>query len=192
MALKNTDTSYGVIAKAFHWGMFLILLGLLVLGNYMHGLPADTPEQMGYKFGLYDQHKSFGILILVLVVFRLGWRMINPSLKMPGNMSKIEIASAHAMHMLLYIIMLAQPLFGWLMSSYGGHPVKFFGFNLPALAEKDKGMGDFFHEAHEITAFLLIAAFVIHVAAALFHHFVRKDDVLDRMSLRPTKPEKPE
>ncbi|MBL4613027.1 MAG: cytochrome b [Emcibacter sp.] len=189
MALKNTDTSYGSLSKAFHWGMFLILLGLFIVGKYMHGLPADTPEQMGYKFGLYDYHKSFGILIMALVVVRLGWRMINPALKMPGTMSKIEIASAHAMHMLLYVIMFAQPLFGWLMSSYGGHPVKFFGFMLPALADKDKAIGEFFHEAHEVTATILVVAFIIHVAAALFHHIVRKDDVLVRMSPRPQKSE---
>lgn len=187
MALKNTDTSYGNLAKAFHWGMFLLLLGVLIVGNYMHELPADTPEQMGYKFGLYDNHKSFGILIMLLVVIRLGWRMMNPVPKMPDTMSKIEVASAHAMHMLLYVIMFAQPLFGWLMSSYGGHPVKFFGFTLPALADKDKAMGDLFHEAHEVTAGILVLAFIIHVAAALFHHFVRKDDVLIRMSPRPEK-----
>ncbi len=189
MAIKNTDTSYGNIAKAFHWGMFLLLLGMVLLGSYMHELPADTPAQMGYKFGLYDYHKSFGILILVLVIFRLGWRMINPVPKMPDTMSKIENLSAHAMHMLLYVIMFAQPLFGWLMSSYAGRPVKFFGLELPALADKDKAMGDIFHEAHEIAALLLVVAFFIHVAAALFHHYVRKDDVMERMSLRPKKSE---
>lgn len=189
MAVKNTDTSYGTVAKAFHWGMFLIILGMVIIGNYMHDLPADTPEQMVYKFGLYANHKSFGILILVLVILRLGWRMINPVPKMPDSMSRIESLSAHAMHMLLYIIMLVQPLFGWLMSSYGGHPVKFFGLDLPALADKDKAMGEFFHEAHELTAMLLIAAFSIHVGAALFHHYIRKDDVMDRMSLRPKKPD---
>ena len=187
MAIKNTDTSYGTIAKAFHWSMFVLLLGMVILGNYMHDLPADTPEQMGYKFGLYDYHKSFGVLILLLVIFRLVWRRINPVPKMPDTMSRIDGLSAHAMHMLLYVIMFAQPLFGWLMSSYGGHPVKFFGLELPALADKDKAMGDFFHEAHEITALILVVAFVVHVAAALFHHYVRKDDVMERMSLRPEK-----
>lgn len=187
MAAKNTDTSYGNIARAFHWGMFILLLGMVVVGIYMHDLPADTPEQMLHKFGLYDLHKSFGILILLLVTFRLGWRMINPVPKMPDTMSRIEKSSAHAMHMLLYAVMFAQPLFGWLMSSYGGHPVKFFGLGLPALADKDKAMSDIFLEAHEITAMLLVAAFSIHVGAALFHHYIRKDDVMERMSLRPKK-----
>jgi len=187
MALKNTDSSYGNMSKALHWGMFLILVGIIAVGYYMSDLPSDTPEQMGYKFGLYDLHKSFGILILFLVALRLIWRMINPVPKMPDSMSKIESLSAHAMHILLYVVMFAQPLFGWLMSSFGDHSVKFFGIPLPALVGKDKAMGDFFSDAHEITAILLIIFFVIHVAAALFHHFVRKDDVLLRMSLRPTK-----
>lgn len=189
MTVKNTDNSYGNVSKYFHWGMFLILLGLVALGSYMNELPADTPEQMGYKFGLYDMHKSFGILILILVVFRLGWRMINPIPKMPDTMSKIETLSAHVMHLLLYALMFAQPVFGWLMSSYAGFPVKLFGMILPSLADKDKAMGDIFHEAHEVGATLLVVTFVIHVAAALFHHFIRKDDVMNRMSLRPKKSE---
>lgn len=189
MTARNTDTSYGSIAKAFHWGMFLILLGMVVLGNYMADLPTDMPDQVTYKMGLFDLHKSFGILILVLVTLRLGWRMVNPVPKMPDTMSRIERLSAHAMHMLLYLIMFAQPLFGWLLSSYGAHPVKFFGLALPALVDKDKVLGKFFEEAHETTAVLLVAAFIIHVAAAFFHHHVRKDDVLLRMSFRPVKPE---
>ncbi|MCF6197358.1 MAG: cytochrome b [Emcibacter sp.] len=189
MALKNTETSYGSLAKAFHWGMFILLAGLVILGNYMHGLPADTPDQMSYKFGLYDLHKSFGIMVLFLVVLRLIWRKMNPVPVMPDTMSKIENISAHAMHMLLYAIMFLQPIFGWLMSSYGGHPVKFFGLELPALVGQNKEIGELFEEIHEVTAGLLVTAFVVHVAAALYHHFVCKDDVMDRMSLRPKKSE---
>ena len=187
MAIRNTDTTYGSIAKAFHWGMFLILLALIIIGSYMSDLPADTPAQVTYKLGIYAYHKSFGILILVLVILRLGWRMINPVPKMPDTMSRLEALSAHAMHILLYIIMLVQPLFGWIMSSYAGRPVAFFGMELPALADKDKAMHHFFEEAHEVTAILLVAAFALHVAAALFHHFIRKDDVMLRMSPRPDK-----
>ena len=181
--VRNTENSYGLIAKLFHWGMFLILLGLVILGFYMADLPKDTPAQATYKLGLYDWHKSFGIVILILVILRLGWRIINPVPKMPDDMSRVERLSAHAMHMLLYLLMFIQPLSGWLMSSFGGHLVKFFGQPLPALVGKDKIWGDIFHETHEIVAFLLIAAFIIHVVAALFHHFSRKDDVLIRMSL---------
>lgn len=187
MSIKNTETTYGSIAKAFHWIMFLILAGLVIVGFYMGGLPSETPDQASYKFGFYDLHKSFGLLVLILVILRLGWRMANPVPKMPDTMSKIESLSAHTMHILLYILMLAQPLSGWLMSSYGGHPVKFFGQLVPALVDKDKAMGGIMHESHEIIAFLLIITFVIHVLAALYHHFVKKDDVLLRMSPHPKK-----
>lgn len=189
MDVKNTDNSYGIIAKLFHNIMFVLILGMIFLGKYMHDLPSDTPEQMLYKMSWYNDHKSFGILILVLVVFRLGWRMANPVPKAPDSMSKIEILSAHAMHMLLYIIMFVQPLFGWLMSSYGGHPVKFFGLELPALADKDKAMSEFFHEAHEVTAIILLLAFIVHAAAALFHYTFRRDGVFERMSFRTKKPD---
>jgi len=187
MGLKNTDTSYGHVAKAFHWIMFLMLAGMVIVGIYMHELPSETPEQASYKFGIYDMHKSFGLLVLILVALRLGWRMINPVPKMPDSMSRIESLSAHSMHILLYVLMFAQPITGWLMSSYGGHAVKFFGLQVPAVVGKDKPMSDIMHEAHEVIALLLIISFVIHVAASLFHHFVRKDDVLVRMSLHPGK-----
>jgi len=187
MDIKNTGSSYGNVAKAFHWIMFLLLVGVVIIGYYMYGLPAETPEQRGYKFGLYGWHKSFGILVLLLVVLRLGWRIFNPPPKMPGSLSKIEACSAHAMHIMLYIVMFVQPLSGWLMSSLGGHSVKFFGLEIPALAGKDKAMQGIIHEVHEITAIVLIVLFVVHVAAALFHHYVRKDDVLRRMLPHPTK-----
>ncbi|NOZ41743.1 MAG: cytochrome b [Alphaproteobacteria bacterium] len=184
MAVKNTNISYGSVAKAFHWGMFLILLGLVIIGYYMADLPGDTPEQLGYKTGVFDIHKSFGILILVLVILRLGWRMINPVPKMPGAVSKIEDLSARGAHMLLYLLMFVQPIFGWLLTSYDGYSVKFFGLDLPALVGKNKPVGEFFEEVHEVTAALLIIVFSLHVAAALFHHYIRKDDVLRRMSYR--------
>jgi len=187
MAIKNTTTSYGIIAKAFHWIMFLILVGMIVVGFYMHGLPSDTPEQMTYKFGLYDLHKSFGLLVLMLVLLRLGWRLINPVPEMSGSLSRIEALSAHGMHMLLYVMMLTQPLSGWAMALSGGHPVKFFGVQLPALLEKNAAMKDLFYEIHEIGAIALIVLFVLHMFAALFHHFVRKDDILTRMLPQSSK-----
>lgn len=189
MTLKNTDHSYGNIAKAFHWIMFLILSGLVIVGYYMSGLPTDSPAEVADKLALYDWHRSFGIVILFLVVLRLGWRLVNPVPKMPDSMSRIESFTAHAMHILLYLLMFAQPLSGWLMTSYSGRVVKFFGLEFPGLADKDKVMADFFHESHEIMAVLLIILFVVHVAAALFHHFIRKDDIMRRMSPHPSKPE---
>jgi len=181
MAARNTDHSYGFVAKAFHWGMFVILLGLVVLGMYMSDLSPETPEQMREKFSLYDWHRSFGLLILLLVVFRLGWRMINPVPKLPTATSRIEVLSAHIVHGLFYLLMFILPVTGWVMSSFLARPVKFFGLELPALAENNKAMGEVFEEIHEVIAFILIFVFVIHLGAALFHHFIRKDDVLLRM-----------
>lgn len=189
MAIKNTETSYGNIAKAFHWSMFLLLLGVVAVGFYMQDMPSGTLEQMRSKMGWYDNHKSFGILILFLVILRLGWRMINRVPEMPDSMSRIEILSARAMHALLYVVMFVQPLSGWLMSSYGGRTVEFFGVELPALVDKNRDMGGFFHGVHEITALLLIAAFALHMFAALFHHYGRKDNVMEKMSFFPKKPD---
>lgn len=188
MAAKNSDHSYGYVAKAFHWGMFLILLGLVVLGIYMSDLSPETPDQMREKFAFYDWHRSFGLLILLLVVFRLGWRLINPVPKLPTATSRIEVLSAHIVHGLLYVMMFIQPITGWIMSSLLARPVKFFGLELPALADKNKDLGKVFEETHEIIGYILIFVFVIHMGAALFHHFIRKDDVLRRMVPGMDKP----
>lgn len=177
MPVKNTSSSYGSVAKFLHWTMFLILSGLVALGFYMHGLP-NTPG----KFELYGLHKSIGIVILLLVFLRLVWRAKNKVPELPADGGKMEKAGAHGVHILLYLIMFALPLSGWIGSSYSGFEVSVFGlFTMPELVGSDRQMSDILHEAHEILVFALIGVVALHVAAALFHHFVRKDDILKRM-----------
>src|ERR1700761_6545888 len=108
MSLENTKDKYGSVAKTFHWLMALIIVGLLIAGLTMKGMP-NTPQ----KFRIFGLHKSFGITILILVSLRLAWKAKNTAPRLPDTLHAIEKALAHLGHALLYFLMLAMPLSGW-------------------------------------------------------------------------------
>ena len=176
--MKNTENSYGAVARSFHWLLFLMLSFSIVAGNFLASMPKGTE-----KLQAAGMHKSFGLVILALVLMRLGWRLINVSPKDPEGTPAMQSLMAHAMHWVLYALMLAQPLAGILMSQAAGFPISFFGlFNLPVLLDKDPSMAEFFRGAHGTVWILLVLAIIGHVGAALYHHVIEKDDVLKRMS----------
>lgn len=177
MCWRNTEERYGAPAQLFHWGMALLIVGLLALGLYMEDLP-NSPD----KIALYGWHKSFGATVLALAILRLGWALANRSPTLPGMMSAMEKRLAKAAHYALYALMFLMPFSGWLMSSAAGYPVSVFGwFTLPDLIEPSKPMRKLFGEAHELLASGLMALLALHVLAALLHHFYHRDNVLRRM-----------
>ncbi|MEZ5691498.1 MAG: cytochrome b [Rickettsiales bacterium] len=177
MCFKNTKESYGVIAKSFHWLMAVFIIILLAVGLIMADME-NTPD----KFKLIGLHKSFGILVLLLAILRLGWKVLDVSPSLPDGMEKFVKLAAKVGHVLLYILMFTMPISGWLMSSAAGFPVSVFGlFVMPDLIGKDKEFAHYLHEIHELLAWALIGLIVVHVLAALFHHFYYKDDILRRM-----------
>lgn len=178
MALRNNSDSYGSVAKAFHWVVAILIIGLLAVGFYMGGLPKEDPSRMG----IYGLHKALGITVLAVVSVRLLWKSVNVRPVLPASMSKIEKCGAQIGHALLYVFAFAMPLSGWAMSSAAGYPVSMFGlFNMPMLVGPDKDLAKAMNELHGNMAIALIAILVLHIVAALFHHFVRKDNVLIRM-----------
>ena len=175
--LKNTESSYGVIAKGFHWLLFLMLTFMIAAGNFLASMPKG-PE----KLQAAGMHKSFGLVVLALILLRLVWRLVNVTPKDPEGTPAVQNLMAHAMHWALYVLMFAQPLAGILMSQAAGYPVSFFGlFELPVLLDKDPSLAQFFRGAHGTVWILLVLAVIGHAGAALYHHFVTKDDVLKRM-----------
>ena len=177
MPLKNTGQSYGSLAKFFHWFMFLLLIGAMVGGNLDAAMP-DGPE----KAEALGMHKSFGVLILLVLLMRLFWKLVNPSPAHVNNIPGWQASASTMVHWLLYILMFAQPVSGVLMSQSFDYPVSFFGlFDLPTIVGADKDFGKIVHEVHEINWILLAALALGHAAVALHHHFVVKNDVLRRM-----------
>ena len=168
---------YTRTAKSLHWLMAVLLIGLLALGFYMHDLPL-SPE----KLKLYAWHKWAGVSAFLLVLVRLAWRIGHPPPALPASMSRPMQLAAHAGHGLLYVLLIAIPLTGWLMSSAKGFQTVWFGvLPIPDLLGKDKETGELLALVHKSLNLLFVAAILGHVGAALKHHFIDKDGLLDRM-----------
>ena len=171
------STHYTATAKALHWLMAALIFGLLALGFYMHDLPL-SPQ----KLQLYSWHKWAGVSAFLLAVIRLGWRLSHRPPALPASMSPAQRLAAHVGHLGLYVLMLAIPLSGWLMSSAKGFQTVWFGvLPIPDLLGKDAALGETLRAVHEYLNLTLIVVAIGHVAAALKHHFVDRDGLLFRM-----------
>ena len=171
------NATYTRTAKSLHWLMALLLIGLLALGFYMQDLPL-SPE----KLQLYAWHKWAGVSAFLLVLLRLSWRLAHTPPPLPASMPRTMQLAAHAGHLLLYGLMIVIPLSGWLMSSAKGFQTVWFGvLPIPDLIGKDKATGELLALVHKSLNLLFVAAILGHVAAALKHHFIDKDGLLDRM-----------
>lgn len=173
----HMNKSYTAIAKFFHWGMALVIAGLLALGFVMTEMPL-SPEKLQY----YAWHKWAGVSVFMLVWLRLAWRVLNPPPVYPDTMPALMQRVAHLGHAALYGLMIVIPLSGWLLSSAKGVQTVWFGvLPLPDLLEKNKELGHLLHEVHEALNTLLLLLLGGHVAAALKHHWFDRDDILKRM-----------
>jgi cytochrome b561 len=171
------NNSYTAIAKLFHWGMALVFAGVIVLGFVMTDMPL-SPEKLQY----YAWHKWAGVSVFMLVWLRLVWRVLNPPPAYPSTMSPWVKGVAHLGHAALYGLMIVIPVSGWLLSSAKGVQTVWFGvLPLPDLLEKNKELGQLLHEVHEALNFVLLFLLAGHVAAALKHHWIDRDDILKRM-----------
>ncbi len=179
--LKNSATSYGAFSKTLHWLIALGIIMLIIVGVYMTGLDKTDPA----KREIIGMHKSFGALMMMLIVLRLIWLQISPAPTLPSAFNAKEKLLTKGVHKILYLLMLMTPISGYLMSNAGGYPVSFFGlFELPALIDKSKAIGGFAHEAHGILAFTMLAFVVLHVAGAVKHRLQDRGgerDILSRM-----------
>ncbi len=175
----NTILSrYTNTAIALHWLVALLIFAAFPLGVYMHDLSLSPT-----KLQLYSYHKWLGITVLLLAVLRVVWRATHTPPALPDNMPSWQKIASHATHQLLYVLLFLVPLSGWLMSSAKGFKTVWFGvLPLPDLVGKDKALGELLANVHTSLNYLLLALVVLHVAAALKHHFVDKDSVMSRMS----------
>lgn len=180
MQFKNTRNNFGLIAKGFHWILAILILWLLSVGFAMVGIPPG-PD----KFWVYALHKSFGILILVLMIGRLLWRQISPRPDPLPTHKEWEDRLAKIVHFALYVCIFLMPLSGWIMSSAGGFPAEFFGlFALPAIVPKNEGIFEFARNVHGFVAWSILALLALHFAGAFKHHFLDRDETLRRMTSR--------
>ena len=173
----TTPKRYTSTAIFLHWLMALGIIGTLALGLYMQDLPI-SPN----KLQLYAWHKWAGMTLLMLAIIRLAWRMSHPAPELPSDMGLLARFAAHTGHWVLYALMIAIPISGWLMSSAQGFPVVWFGIlPLPNLVATNTELGAVFTQVHIVLNYILIASILGHAGAALHHHFIKKDTVMKRI-----------
>jgi cytochrome b561 len=178
MPLRSTDAGWGALARTFHW---LIAILILVQGGI-----GIAMVQMGLtpaKLRVFALHKSIGMTILALVLLRIAWRLTEKRPADPAGTPRWQRGVARAMHLALYALILAIPLSGWWFNSAANAPLVWFGLvDMPGLTHgydpvwKPRAL-----LLHEFLFWLLVALLVLHVGAALWHHFRQRDDVLKRM-----------
>jgi cytochrome b561 len=185
MPISSSPSRYSAVAQGFHW----VIAGLIVTQFTLAWMADDLPLGM-HKLALLARHKSFGMTVLMLAVLRLLWRLFNRPPELPAGMSKAESILAKCTHIFFYILLFAMPLTGWLMSSAKNYSVSWFGrFTWPDLIGKNERAFELLKTTHQTLSWLLFALAILHILAALKHHFWNKDDVLRRM-LPFTKSEK--
>ncbi len=167
---------YDRVAVFLHWTIALLIIGMIAVGLTMEDYPISI------RFLAINLHKSFGLTILALSLFRLYWRLRNPAPPLPEGMSSFEQFAAKASHWFFYFLIIAMPLSGWLfVSAYGKYPTVFFTlFEVPHLPVA-KALGAPLKIAHYYLAMGTLGLLALHIAAALKHHFINHDTVLRRM-----------
>lgn len=168
--------SYGAMAKILHWLIFLLLAAQYAVGSIMPHIGRGTQNE-----GWVNWHLSIGAAILFVILLRLIWRLLFPVALLPG-MTRWESMLAHATHLILYALVLIMTLLGWAAANARGWDVKLFGaVTLPALAPNGSSWGHEAGDIHNILVYVLLGFIVLHVAGALYHHFILRDRVLQRM-----------
>ncbi len=180
--IKDTPTQLSPVTRILHWIVAVTIIGLLASGVYMTQLDA---------YSVYPWHKSFGILISVFVLARVIWRIHNGWPVPIGNRKALEQLAAKVVHYMLIIGSIVMPLSGMLMSGLGGHGLSIFGFELLArnidpanptgVLPINKDIAQLAHIVHGWAAYILLAAVLLHIAGALKHHVIDKDNTLRRM-----------
>ena len=197
--MNQSSSRYTKTAIILHWLIGFLLLAMLAFGVWMHELPKELKvESLDlFNWGVYtvvfseptslrtfyfNLHKSIGVTLLVLIVFRVYWRLTHPAPDYPATLKAWERTLADLAQKAMYILMVAMPVSGVLMATYSKFGIKWFGITLIKGLDQPE-LRDLFKEAHEIIGMTLLALIVLHVAAAVKHKVIDKDDVMKRMSL---------
>jgi len=175
--MKKQVSRFHVVLRTLHWLMAAMIVAMLFIGVGMVSTAAEI------RTWLIDVHRPLGILILCLVAVRLLVRLMWPVPALPADLPTWQKLAAQASHVVLYVLMIALPLVGWTMLSAGGYPIVLFGaIHLPPLTTVDPALFAFLRRSHTLLAFVLFFTILMHAGAALFHAWVRGDDVFSSMA----------
>ncbi len=171
-----SDTHYTRTAVSLHW-----LVAALIICAFTLGWTMTNMDISPLKLKMFNWHKWVGVTILALAILRLVWRMTHRAPAMVV-MPRWQQMAAHALHGVLYLLMLAMPLSGWIYSNAAGYPIVYLSlWRLPNLVARNKELAETWEKVHGTLGFLLFLCVIAHVLAALVHHFWHRDDTLRRM-----------
>jgi len=177
MNWKNTTTRYGSLSIGIHWLMLLLFIAVYASVNLRELYPKGSDPREALK----TWHFMLGMLAFVLVWLRIAARLSGHTPAIQPEPAGLQQLSAKLLHLALYVLMIGMPLTGWLLLSASGKPIPFFGLQLPALIGENKDLATQIKELHELvgtTGYYLIG---LHAVAALYHHFIVRDNTLTRM-----------
>ena len=168
---------YSGFAKLLHWVIAACVLFMIPVGITMANI-ADGDS----KNALYTLHRSFGALVLGLMLIRLTYRLVNGVPAPEPTLTSMQRIVSGIVHLTLYALLIAQPIIGWVATSAYGAAISVFGlFTLPALVAKDEALAKPLFVVHELIGFAIAGLLVMHIGAALYHYFIRRDGILQRM-----------
>lgn len=177
MISENTNSRYSKISISMHWLMFILIVAVYATIN-MKGLYLKGSDP---REALKALHFMLGLTVLILVCIRLATRVLGTT---PDIIPKPEVwqkISSKIMHILLYLLMITMPILGWLTLSAAGKSIPFFGVSLPALIAENKDLAKTIKEVHETIGTIGYYMIGLHAIAALFHHYIKRDNTLIRM-----------
>jgi cytochrome b561 len=175
--MRDISTHYGAPARFFHWAIAILVIVTIPIAWAMLRVGEGPLQNL-----LFVVHESIGLSIFVLAVLRVVWRFVEPPPPLPASVPPGRALLAHINHWLLYLLLFLMPVTGYLSVVAGGYPLNFFAlFDVPRLVGKSESLGKFTENAHLALQYAVYALVLVHVAAALHHHLVRRDGVLRRM-----------
>jgi cytochrome b561 len=180
--LNNDRSRFTPLQRVLHWVMALGILTMLFAGVGM--VSTIGPAYLA----LVNFHKPLGLAILLLALVRLAVRLRHGAPALPADLPEPMKLAARLSHVAFYVLMIAMPLLGWAMLSAAGYPVVVGGFELPPIAPPDAALHSVLWNAHRALAFCFFALFLLHLAGALFHAWLRRDGVFHAMAPTPSRP----
>jgi cytochrome b561 len=174
----NLQKRYDAIAIALHWLIGICLLGQITLGMWMISLPKTPP---GLRAGWFNVHKSIGITLGVLILFRVLWRLMHRPPSLGDDIPQWERWVAKANHLILYLCMIIMPVSGVLGSLFSKYPIQYFGYKLPKFLQPNDMYKEILSQIHWFTVVIFIALISLHVFAVIRHIYFQKNILLRRM-----------
>lgn len=174
---RNKNLSYSPMSKTFHWLVAIMVIPMLSVSFFL----GSFPEQ--HRALAFTIHKSFGMTVLFLMLFRFIWIHISGKPPLPAALPVWQRFMSRFVQYGLYLLLISMALSGWIMSAAANRPPSYFGLftlHFPGI-EPDKALAKLMNQTHKTLVWVVIAFVVLHVAAALKHHFIDRDDVLKRM-----------